>query len=39
MEALDIATIWRELKPLLELKEDAETQPRLQRLLTKAGRL
>jgi hypothetical protein len=35
--ALDVDTIWRELLPLLELKEDAETQPRLERLLTKRG--
>lgn len=36
-QALDVDTIWRELTPLLELKEDAETAPRLQRVLTKAG--
>lgn len=37
-QALDVDTIWRELTPLLELKEDAETLPRLRRLLTKADR-
>jgi hypothetical protein len=37
-QALDIDTIWRELTPLLELKEDPETAPRLRRVLTKAGR-
>ena len=33
--ALDADAIWRELLPLLELKEDADTQPRLQRLLAR----
>jgi hypothetical protein len=33
---LDVDAIWRELTPLLELKEDAETPSRLRRLLTKA---
>jgi hypothetical protein len=37
-QALDIQTVWRELLPLLELKEDADTQPRLQRVLAKGGR-
>lgn len=32
--ALDVDVIWRELNPLLELKEDAETAPRLRRMLT-----
>jgi hypothetical protein len=31
--ALDIGTIWRELTPLLELKEDEATAPRLHGLL------
>lgn len=35
--ALDPSAIWRELLPLLELKGDADTQPRLQRLLTRTG--
>lgn len=35
VEALDADTIWRELIPLLELKGDAEAEPRLRRLLTK----
>lgn len=34
-EALDAEVIWGELIPLLELKGDADTQPRLQRLLMK----
>jgi hypothetical protein len=37
-EALDTSAIWQELIPLLELKGEAETQPRLQRLLTAGGR-
>jgi hypothetical protein len=36
--ALDIGQIWSELTPLLELKEDSETEPRLKRLLTKHGK-
>ena len=36
-DLLDVDAIWRELTPLLELKEDAETPPRLHRMLTKAG--
>ena len=35
-EALDVQGIWQELIPLLELKEDSETQPRLERLVRKA---
>jgi len=35
-QALDVDTIWRELTPLLELKEDVETPSRLRRMLTKA---
>ncbi|HYN42788.1 MAG TPA: hypothetical protein VE129_13475 [Thermoanaerobaculia bacterium] len=31
--SLDSAIVWRELLPLLELKEDEETEPRLRRLL------
>jgi len=31
--ALDTGLIWEELTPLLELKEDAQTAPRLHRLL------
>lgn len=38
VQALDPDTIWRELIPLLELKGDAEAEPRLRRLLTKGGR-
>ena len=34
-EALDAGTIWRELMPLLELKDDVEAVPRLRRLLAK----
>ena len=34
---LDVETIWRELTPLLELKEDAETPHRLRQMLTKAA--
>jgi hypothetical protein len=34
VDRLDADTIWRELIPLLELKGDAETEPRLRRLLT-----
>jgi hypothetical protein len=34
VEALDVLTIWRELMPLLELKGDAEAEPRLRQLLT-----
>lgn len=34
---LDVDAIWRELMPLLELKEDAETPSRLQRMLAKAS--
>ncbi len=37
-DALDADTIWRELLPLLELKEDADTQPRLQRVLARTPR-
>ena len=37
-EALDADAIARELIPLLELKEDTEALPRLQRLLRTAGR-
>jgi hypothetical protein len=37
-EGLDLDTIRRELTPLLELKGDAETPPRLQRLLARIGR-
>lgn len=33
--ALETDTIWRELTPLLELKGDTESTPRLRRLLTK----
>ena len=36
--ALNADAIWRELLPLVELTEDPETRPRLQRLLAKAGR-
>ncbi len=36
--ALAVDTVWRELIPLLELKGDADTQPRLERRLAKAGR-
>lgn len=32
--SLDAKLVWRELRPLLELKEDAETEPRLRRLLS-----
>lgn len=35
--ALDAELIWRELRPLLELKDDVTTEPRLQRLLTMRG--
>lgn len=35
---LDEALIWRELRPLLRLKEDVETEGRLQRLLADARR-
>ena len=31
--ALDCALVWRELRPLLELKEDAAIEPRLQALI------
>lgn len=34
---LDVGAIWRELTPLLDLKEDAETPPRLRRMLTKVS--
>jgi hypothetical protein len=37
-EKLATDAIGRELIPLLELKEDADTEPRLQRLLAKVGR-
>jgi len=37
VEVLDPDTIWRELTPLLELKGDAEAEPRLRRLLTQGG--
>jgi hypothetical protein len=37
-EALDATAIERELMPLLGLKEDVDTQPRLQRLLIGPGR-
>lgn len=30
---LDVPLIWRELRPLLELRDDSETEPRLRRLL------
>lgn len=33
-EALEADTIWHELLPLLELKGDADAEPRLRRLLT-----
>lgn len=36
-DALDAETIWRELLPLLELKEDAAAEPRLRRLMMKSG--
>ena len=36
--ALDIDTIWRELTPLLELKDDTGTAPRLQQMLANASR-
>jgi hypothetical protein len=32
---LSIASIWQELTPLLELKEDGEAEPRLRRLLAR----
>jgi hypothetical protein len=35
-DALDVQVIWDELIPLLELKGDADTQPRLERLVRKA---
>lgn len=35
--ALNTETIWHELGPLLALKEDVDTEPRLRRLLTTAG--
>jgi hypothetical protein len=37
VDALVADTIWQELIPLLELKGDAEAEPRLRRLLTKDG--
>jgi hypothetical protein len=36
--ALNVEQTWNELAPLLELKEDTETGPRLKRLLTKHGK-
>jgi hypothetical protein len=36
--SLNAGLVWRELTPLLELKEDLETQPRLQRLFAKHGK-
>jgi hypothetical protein len=38
-QTLDVDAIWRELTPLLDLKEDVETAARLRRVLTKAGEL
>jgi len=35
--SLDVALIWHELRPLLELKEDSETEPRLLRLFARHG--
>lgn len=37
-DALAADTIWRELRPLLELKENVEAEPRLRRLLNKSRR-
>ena len=34
---LDVPLIWRELFPLLELKDDSETEGRLRRLLASSG--
>jgi hypothetical protein len=38
-QTLDVDAIWRELTPLLELKEDVETAARLRRVLTKVREL
>lgn len=36
-QRLDVGTIWRELTPLLQLKEDDETTSRLRRMLARVG--
>lgn len=37
-ESLNVQKVWDELAPLLQLKEDTETGPRLKRLFTKHGK-